>query len=159
VRVVEGGREVSLPVVVVEGERGRAIVVTFPVDPKDEPAPRELVRSRSSFPLVVAGLGGAVLRSGVVVGVVGLGKVPSSCSYSDRTCSVPPGSPALATAQHGMTLTDAGLGLGIGGAVLAASGLIWYFGSTPRPETRVGVEYVAPWVSRDGGGVGLSGRF
>ncbi len=61
--------------------------------------------------------------------------------------------------DHLWTLTDVGLGLGPGGAVIAVPGLVWCFGSPARAETRVGVTAVAPWASATGGGVGLSGRF
>jgi hypothetical protein len=161
VRVVEGGREVTLPVVLVEGERGRAVIVKFPGDPKDAAPPSsESTKSRPTLPLWIAGIGGLMLVSGVVVGVVGLGKVPGTCSLSDHTCSAPPGGSDLDAAKSGVTLADVGLGLGIGGLALLGSGLTWYFASSPRAEApRATASSITPWLARDGGGISFGATF
>lgn len=92
-----------------------------------QPAPRPHARSgRSVVPLIVSGLGGALVVGSVVTGVLAMGKV----SDIEANC---PGDAcvdgydlegARKTARTLVTVTDA---LWIGGAVVAGAGLVWFF--------------------------------
>ncbi len=162
VRFLNGTREVSQTVVVNEGEKGRLVNAVFPTpggtrtapgNPRAEPPPVAEPR-RPVVPLVVAGAGVAVLATGVVLGVVGLGQVPSTCQMSTHQCEAPPGDPTFTTAKNAVTLADIGLAAGIAGAAVTAGGLIWYFVS---PRTITTGRGLTPWMTAHGGGIAFGG--
>src|SRR6185295_3638401 len=116
--------------------------------------------SRPTLPLVVAGVGGAALVAGGVLVGVGLGKVPSNCSVGTKECAAPPNDPAFDDAKSGVGLANTGIVVGSLGAVALVGGLVWYFTSKPEaPKTATHGTWLTPWVARQSGGVGLSGRF
>ena len=169
VRFAHDGKEETVTVVVNQGEKGRAVVAVFssigatstssaPLAGTAGPSEGDRTPHRSAVPLVVAGLGaGAMIVGGVLI-VAGLGKVPSSCSVSTKECAAPPGSAAFDDAKHGVALADTGAVVGSLGAVAAIGGLVWYFTSTPRTETST-ARITTPWVTHDGAGLAISGRF
>lgn len=134
IRFVHDGKDVTQSVVMTQGEKGRFIAATFRDDKDDSapltlssPAPAKEESGRSVFPLVISGAG---LVAGVVGGIMigaGLAGIPSTCSYSSRDCAAPPGDPVFAKAQSGVNLANAGVAIGIGGVVMLAGGLVWYF--------------------------------
>lgn len=179
VRFVHAGKEVTLNVVVNQGEKGRGLVGIFPASPTAAPAPPTTVgvmtptttlptplpaskpeMKRGGGPLVIVGLGAAAMIAGGVLVGVGLGKVPASCSLSTNQCAAPPNDPAFATAKSGVSMANAGGVVGgIGGAALIGS-LIWYFAQTPHavaPATGSLTRSLAPWVGPQGAGLSFSG--
>jgi len=132
VRYVHDGRETTLRVVVNQGEMGRVLLGTF-VDPaaapprEAEPPPARVVAKKPVLPLVVAGAGALAAIAGSVLYGIGMGQVPSNCSASTRECAAPPGDPAFDQAHSGLSLANAGMATAIGGAIVLASGLVWYF--------------------------------
>jgi hypothetical protein len=99
------------------------------------------------------------MATGVVLTIVGLGKVPSNCTPAPRQCAAPPGDPSFDQAKSAVTLADVGLGLGIAGFATAAASLIWYFTSEKRMEPApTSSAVVLPWAAPGGGGVALGGR-
>jgi hypothetical protein len=172
VRFLNGGREVNLTVVVNQGEKGRSILATFPAAsgsagapaPGATPAvsysqPAAPEPKRPVLPLVLGLTGSAVMATGVVLTIVGLGKVPSNCTLSPRECAAPPGDPSFDQAKSAVTLADVGLGLGIAGFATAAASFIWYFTSEKRMEPApTSSAVVLPWAAPGGGGIALSGR-
>jgi hypothetical protein len=145
VRYVHDSRETTIRVVLNQGEKGRVLVATFggptPAAAHHSSDTFEPVseQKRSTIPLAVAGLGAAATLTGAVILGVGLSRVPSSCEISTHECSTPPNDPALAEAQSGMSLANAGMGIGIAGAAFLVGGLVWYVLQRPRPtETRRG---------------------
>jgi hypothetical protein len=139
VRFVRNGREATVSVVIAVGERGRNISVTLgepgggasaseTVHPVEAPPRRP---SRPIFPLFVAGIGGAALVTGAVLGFVGLGRVPEQCSTSPRECAAPPGDKVFTDAKSAINLANTGLGIGIVGLVVGIGGLVWYFMTPP----------------------------
>jgi hypothetical protein len=142
IRFVHGGKETSVTVVVAVGEHGRNVsaVIGEPggaagpgQDTEPTPAASEPKRpSRPIFPLVIAGVGGAALITGGILGLVGLGNVPSQCSTSSHDCAAPPGDKVFSDAKSAIGLANAGLAIGIVGLVVGVGGLVWYFTSSPR---------------------------
>ncbi len=173
VRFVHDGKEVSMRVVVTQGEKGRNVIATFADAAGGEPAqtgsgtrpssageppsaPPE--PSRPVFPLVLAGAGAVTLGIGVVLLAVGLGKVPSNCNNSTKECAAPPFDKAFDDAHSGVAMANAGVVLGIAGGAIAATGLIWYFAQAPQAKIRTGKGF-SPWVAPGTGGVSFSGAF
>ena len=133
VRYVHDGKETTLKVVLSQGEKGRLLVATFlsAASPgRREPdltGPPRAEGSRSAFPLVVASIGGAALVGGSLLAGIGASSIPSTCSLSTHACAAPPGDPSIAEAASGTRLANAGIAIGIGGAVVLVGGLVWYF--------------------------------
>jgi hypothetical protein len=165
IRFVHAGKDVTQSVVISAGEKGRNITAVFgdsgaaPTVGGATPAPANTTEpakpSRSVVPLIVAGLGGAATIVGVVLLVSGLGAVPANCSRSSHECAAPPGDPSFDDAKSAVGRANLGVGVGIGGAVVAATGLIWYLASSPsEPEKAPSTAGLTPWT--DGRGAGAS---
>jgi hypothetical protein len=139
IRFVHAGKEFTQLVVVNPGEKDRTIVATFggegssssgpPVGRSAEPARGP---SPSPLPLVVAGIGGAAVIVGTILAITGANAVPSNCSLSSRHCSAPPGDASFSDAGSAVRQANLGIGIGVVGLAIAASGLIWYFVGTPE---------------------------
>jgi hypothetical protein len=172
VRFVHDGKEVSMRVVVSQGEKGRNVIATFtdsagaeasgsgtrPPVGGEQPAPPP-EPSRPIFPLVLAGAGGVAAAVGVVFIAIGLGKVPSTCNNSTKECAAPPGDKTFDDAHSGVSMANTGVVLGIAGAAIAATGLVWYFAQTPHTPTRTGKTSLSPWVGQGSGGFSFAGAF
>lgn len=176
IRFVHAGKEITLNVVVNQGEKGRALVGLFPTAssatpavatpvgatplPTPLPGPATPDAKRSAGPLVLVGVGAAALVAGGVLLGVGLGKVPATCSLSTNECAAPPNDPVFATASSGVSMANIGAVVGaVGGATMIGS-LIWYFAQTPRPAaptTSSATRALVPWVGPQGAGLSLSG--
>ena len=165
IRFVHEGKETTLKVVLNQGEKGRVLSATFanantPTPPTTAttttattPAPP--APSRSAFPLVVAGFGGAALVTGGVLLALGLNKVPASCSVANKDCAAPPGDAAFNDAHNGMSMANVGAGVAIGGAVVMLTGLVLYLTSRPTAPTTTG-QLVQPWVARGASGLAVT---
>jgi hypothetical protein len=163
---VHGEKELASNIVVNQGEKGRAIVVTFPGEGSkakhssaaDPPAP-----SKPAAPIVIAVLGGAGIIGGAVVAGLGVAKVPSSCSLSSKECAAAPGDPAFTQASNGVKMLDTGIVIGAVSLATLGAGLLWYSLSSPSaPRSRETASApnrrsVAPWVGPGAGGLAFSG--
>lgn len=172
VRFVHDGKEVTLKVVVSQGEKARPFNAVFG-DPKPQTAagaggaeggktePKEPEEHRSALPLVVAGIGAAALGTGLALTFVGLGKVPDSCTISSHECAAPPGSPVFEDAKSGVGLANIGMVTSIAGGAVMIGGLVWYFVQPTTKTTTVGVRGVqwTPWASASSAGLGAQGTF
>ena len=176
VRFVHAGKEITLNVVVNQGEKGRGLVGVFPATtattpsastpaggtplPTPLPGPSTPEAKRSAGPLVLVGVGAAAMVAGGVLLGVGLGKVPSNCSLSTHECAAPPNDPVFESASSGVSMANLGAIIGgVGGAVTIGS-LIWYFAQTPRPTaptTSSAKRALVPWLGPQGAGLSLSG--
>jgi hypothetical protein len=168
VRFLHAGKEVTLEVVVNQGEKARPLVATFaapapPPSPAADEGPRKAPPpeappepKRPSGPLVLVGLGAAAAVAGGVMAAVGVARLPSRCNLWTHECAAPPGDPVFDQASRSATLIDTAAV--VGGAGLAALGgaLIGYFAQTPRLPKAA---RITPWIAGGGAGVSLGGSF
>lgn len=133
------------------------------------PAPGE--RPYGVVPWIVAGAGVAAVGAGVVVAIIGQGKVSQAeedCGGSRGKCKGQPGDGKeqiqkyIDDGNSGRTLTTTGIIVaGVGGAALAG-GLIWQFAFNKPQPTAASLERgvrLAPLVSPQHQGLVFSGRF
>lgn len=167
IRFVHAGKELTQSAVISAGEKSRAIVAVFgdaagstASTPAKGPVVEEPASgSRPIAPLVVAGVGGVALIVGSVLLATGLGAVPSNCSRDTHECAASPGDGSFDDAKSAVGRANLGLGIGIGGAVVALGGLVWYFASSPsEPEKRT-VTAFTPWTDGRAGGASWHVRF
>ena len=107
-------------------------------------------------PWVLVGVGGAAVLTGVVLYIVGAGKVSndeSICGSTHLQC--PPGSPAIADGNSGRSLETVGGIVGGVGVAAVAGGLIWHFLEPSSSSSAA----VAPVVTPGYAGISLGGRF
>lgn len=179
IRFVHHGKEQTVTVVVGSGEKGRTIAATFASAParravaatelggpgaaresRDGGKPAAPARPHVNRPtgakvLIVVGAIGAI--GGGALGIVGLTRVPASCSLGSHECAAPPGDPAFDDARSAVQLTNIGFLTGGIGVVAIVGGLVWYFqGSKQLPEADE--HAVAPWLVPGGGGIAFRGR-
>jgi hypothetical protein len=176
IRFVHAGKTVEQKVVISQGEKGRVIAVTFdepaaaappqsapPVVPIGGTPPRDPGtppdQPRSSVPLVFMGIGGAALAAGVVVLIVGGGKIPESCDYFDKECAAPPGDPVFDEAKSGAGLINVGTGLAVAGGAVFLGSLIWYFAQPTARAPAPAATGLAPWMDHRSGGFSFRGAF
>ena len=180
IKFVHGGTDHVVTIVVGAGEKGRSVVATFggaersprdagplgvsrtPVTAGDRPArvsTRDPAPSRGGAKVVMA-LGGIIAVGGGAIGVIGLAKVPSRCSFSTHECAASPGDPVFGQAGSAVRITNVGLLTAAIGLTALTGGIVWYLTAEPRKKER---RVVAPWITPEAGGMaaGLatSGRF
>lgn len=164
VRFTSAGKEYTTTIVVGLGEKSRTVMATFTTINPPAPAARTAASAgptvRTVHPLgskIAIGAGGVAVATGAVLAVLGVRKVPSSCSISSNQCSAPPGDPVFDQAKSGMQEVNVGIAIGSIGAVALAGGLTWYFlkATTERDDRAA----LAPVVGRDSAGLALAGRF
>jgi hypothetical protein len=173
VRFTHDGKDQIVTIVVGTGEKGRAVVATFPTvnAPSSPPAgaapialaaqtrapgPPEPRRSRG--PLVLIGSGAVVALTGVGLVVLGVRRVPPGCTISPNHCAAAPGDPVFDQARSGLQLANTGIMTGAIGVAALTGGLVWYL-RMPRTERGLPDRQVAPVLTRGGAGVALSGSF
>jgi hypothetical protein len=162
VRFVHEGREVTLKVVVNQGEKGRPIVATFggggsepsvsaggAGEPRAASAPAAPEPRRPLTPLFVAGAGLVAAGIGTALIFVGAGKVPSNCSISSKECAAPPGDKSFDEAHSGVATMNTGIAVGVIGAITVMGSLVWYFLQTPTVPKTAEAAHVGPdWTLR-----------
>jgi hypothetical protein len=168
IRFSHGDKDQLVTIVVGTGEKSRVVVATFPtvaVAPSAGPDaavqsrlpdPPPSPRPRGPLVLVAGGAAGALTGVGLVV--LGLRKVPSSCSISPNHCAAPPGDRVFDEARSGMQLVDAGIVTGAIGVAALTGGLIWY-ARRSRPDRKLDDRQVTPVLTHRGAGLALSGNF
>jgi tetratricopeptide (TPR) repeat protein len=109
-------------------------------------------------PWIVVGVGGAAVLTGVVLYIVGSGKVSNAeaaCGANHDKC--PANSPAIADGNSGRTLETVGVIAGAVGIAAVAGGLVWHF---MEPTSASGpAAGLAPVVTPGYAGIALDGRF
>jgi hypothetical protein len=141
IRYVHDGRETTIKVVLNQGEKGRALIATFP-SPTPLPAPSSapetfapvIEQRRSSVPLWFAGVGAAAVVTGAVIAGIGMGQVPANCSVSTNECAAPANDPSLEEASSGVSLANKGIAIGAAGVAVLVGGLVWYLAQPTRAE-------------------------
>jgi hypothetical protein len=180
VKFVHGSTDQVVTIVVGAGEKGRSVVASFggaersvrdggplalgskSVTAKDRlarGATRDPESSRGGAKVVMA-LGGIVAVGGSVIAVIGLAKVPPTCSFQTHECAASPGDPVFTQASSAVRITNVGLLTAAIGLTALTGGVVWYLTAEPNKKER---RVVAPWIMPDAGGMtaGLatSGRF
>jgi hypothetical protein len=121
--------------------------------------PSETTGGHGVAPWVLVGVGGAALLTGVVVYIVGAGKVSNAesvCGTNHVGC--PPGSPAITDGNSGRTLELVGGIAGGVGLAAVAGGLVWHF-MEPTGSSRTTGASVTPVLAPGYAGMGLGGHF
>ena len=137
--------------------------VTAPPAAVDAGPPHVSSKKSQVGPVVTMVVGGAALATGIVVGIIGAGKV----STADKNCDpVTPGgrdctnSSAVTDGNNGRTLEGVGVGVAIGGAVVAGLGLTWLIlNSGSSTEQTTPAARLSPVVAPGYAGLSFGGRF
>jgi hypothetical protein len=170
VRFTSNGIDQIITLVVGTGEKGRVVSVSFPtINPPrpraGRPGPPQTalsagaqVTTHPTGSRYLIGTGGALVLTGAVLGVLGVRKVPSSCSISSNHCLAPEGDPAFDQARSGMQLVNAGLLVGTIGVATLTGGLVWYF-TKARTERRADAAVIVPSVAPDAAGLVVRANF
>jgi hypothetical protein len=180
VRFVFESKEARLTVVIVQGEKSRALVGSFADLNAEAPKvaggpsapggagpakgaggtqdPTEPQGSKSVLPLVFVGVGGAAAVTGLVLLGVGLGGVPSVCSNSSKQCDAKAGDAVFGNAKSSVQLANVGLIVAsIGGAVTLGS-ILWYVLTPKSASSTTGK--LLPWTDgRSSAGLTLHSAF
>jgi hypothetical protein len=172
VRFVHAGKEVTLTVVVNQGEKGRGVVGVFPAPaappalaptssaPAPAPANQAPVMKRSAGPLVLVGVGAAAMIAGGVLVSVGLSRVPAGCSLKTNECAAPPGDPVFVQASRGVAMANVGGIVGGAGGAAFLGSLLGYLAQTPHAAESapaIVARSLQPWIGRGGAGLAFSG--
>jgi hypothetical protein len=170
VRFTSGGKDQTIMLVVGTGEKGRPVIATFGAinAPTSTAGERPDVGMTAREPEVktvhpagsraLIGAGAAATATGVVLGVLGVRKVPSNCSISSNRCTAAPGDPVFDQAKSGTKEVDLGIAVGTVGVAALAGGLVWYYLKATTEREGDG-KIVMPLVTRAGAGLALSGSF
>jgi hypothetical protein len=166
VRFSHAGRDELVTLVLGAGEKGRTVTATFATPPSGRdtaPAAQRAQgessgwtsRSRGARALVIGGT--ALAAVGSTLGIIGLTRVPESCSLSSHDCAAPPGDPSFDDAAKAVRLSNVGWSAaGIGAAALAA-GLVWLF-KRAEPAGGEADKLVAPLLAPGAGGLSFAAR-
>lgn len=172
VKFSNGGKDEVVTVVIGSGEKGRtvsarfgsatpiapAVTTTTTADtkPARPPAPRT-THPKAAMPIAI---GGAVLAAvGAGVFVWGRSEVPDQCDISTHQCAAPPGDPVFKTASDAASKSNMGIVVGGIGAAALVGGIVWYFAGSKTEKESSTQEAIAPYVTNDGGGIAVMGRF
>jgi len=166
VRFTSGGKDQTITLVVGTGEKGRPVIATFPAinaptstagGPPDAGEP-EVKTVHPAGSRLLIGAGAAATATGVLLGVLGVHKVPSNCSISSNRCTAVPGDPVFAQAKSVMQEVDLGIAVGTAGVAALTGGLVWYYLKATTEREGDG-KVVMPLVTRAGAGLVLSSSF
>lgn len=160
-----GSKEQVQTVVVGAGEKGRTVSATFgstataaPRIPATTTASSETKAPTASHPTgakVLIGVGAALTVGGATLGILGLSRVPASCSVSTHECAAPPGDPLFDEASKAVQLSNIGWVMAGVGVAAMAGGFVWYLGGEKSSRDE---KLVAPWVTPESAGIAVMGR-
>lgn len=167
VKFSHAGQDQIVTIVVGAGEKARTVSATFgspagapvtgiagavrtPVR-GPAPAPRPM---RPAGARLLLGLGAAATVGGSVLGLLGLLRMPDSCSLGTHQCTAPPGDPAFGDAAGAVSLMNVGFVTAGVGVAAFVGGLVWYVKGAKPPRER---NLVSPWISPGAAGIAISG--
>jgi hypothetical protein len=161
----EGDKNRPIDVVFEEGGSAGADAAAARVG-SDSPSSASAASGGGSVvPWIVTGVGAAAAITGVVLYVTGNGRIPDTCSRSALTCQPGPTQEEtdarIARAESAHSQSNVGLGVLIGGAVVAAGGLVWHF-LMPSPKAaapNTSALRITPSVGAGGPSFSLTGQF
>ena len=164
IRYAHESDETTLRVVLNQGEKGRVLTATFPsptlpLASSPPPAPAARVAApraalsldapepkRAMLPLGVAGIGAAAVATGAIIALVELARVPSRCELSSYECAAAPGDPMFAEAKSSVSRANTGVAIGVVGAAVLVSGVVWYLLSPARLDAPRRGQIASPYV-------------
>jgi hypothetical protein len=170
VKFSNGGKDEVVTVVIGSGEKGRVVQARFGsasssssdrVSITDDPAPKprgpKTTHPKGSLGIAITG--GIITAAGAGIVFYGTTQMPSQCQISTNECAAPPGDPVFDKAKSAAGTMNIGLVTAGVGVVALAGGLVWYFAGAKTEKESSTQQAIAPWVSSDGGGVSVLGRF
>lgn len=173
IKFSSGGKDQVLTVVIGSGEKSRSVQARFgaatppppPVthaasaDRPAVPTKRTINTTHPDLAVPLAIGGGIVTLGGTVLALWGRHEVPANCELSTRQCAAPPGDPVFDDARSAAKTMNSGIIIATVGATALIGGLVWYVASEQTVNEKPAQQALAPWVSGDGGGVSVLGRF
>jgi hypothetical protein len=172
VKFSNGGKDEIVTVVIGSGEKGRVVQARFQsavsaptggggAVATTTPSPRKQ-STRTTHPtgsLAVAITGGVVAIAGGAYAFYGKSQIPSQCDFGTHECAAPPGDKVFDEASSAASKVNIGIiTAGVGFAALAG-GLVWYVGGAKTEKPPATEQAIAPWVSGNGGGIAVLGKF
>ena len=168
VKFQNAGKDEVLTVVIGSGEKGRVVTARFgsPTPAMSNPTSTATVTKKSGprttqpkGAMAIAIAGGVVAIAGGGLYFYGRSQIPSQCELSTRECAAPPGDPVFDDAKSAAGTMNIGMiTAGVGVAALAG-GLVWYFAGAKTVKESQTQQAIAPYVTGDGAGVTILGRF
>jgi hypothetical protein len=170
VKFSSSGKDEVVTVVIGSGEKGRVVQARFgspatsrsstsTTASRDTPKPRGPRTTHPKGSLALTITGGVVALAGGAFAFYGRTRMPSQCALSTNECAAPPGDPVFDKAKSAAGTINLGLAAASVGAVALTGGLVWYFAGAKTEKESPTRQAIAPWVSGDGGGVSVTGRF
>lgn len=172
VRFENGGKDQTVTVVIGSGEKGRTVAAKFgsptptpppvTVAPIADRKPRAPAAPKTTHPggaMPLAITGAVVTAAGAGLYFYGRSRTPDACDFSSRQCAAPPGDPVFKDAQSAAKTANLGIIAGSVGVAAAIGGIVWYVAGSKTVKESPTQQAIAPWVSSDGGGVAVLGRF
>jgi hypothetical protein len=172
VKFSNGGKDEVVTVVIGSGEKGRIVQARFGsatssasnssstqgaerTQPKAR-GPRT-IHPKGSLGLAIAG--GVIAVGGGAYAFYGRSQIPSQCQLSSHECAAPPGDPVFKKASDAAGVMNLGIAIAGVGVATLAGGLVWYYAGAKTIKESSTQQAIAPWVTGDGGGVSVLGRF
>jgi hypothetical protein len=174
VKFSNGGKDEVVTVVIGSGEKGRVVQARFSslgaqtannssgnttINDRPAPRPRGPRTVHPTGSLAIAISGGVIGLAGAAYAFYGRSQMPSVCELSTHECAAPPGDPVFQDASDAASKINLGIAAASVGAATLAGGLIWYFAGAKTIKESSTQQAIAPWVTGDGGGVSVLGRF
>jgi hypothetical protein len=174
VKFSNGGKDEVVTVVIGSGEKGRTVSAKFgsatPAAPATtttaattvdktppKPAAPRTTHPKAAMPIAI---GGAVLTAaGAGLFIWGRSQVPDQCDIGTHQCAAPPGDPVFKDASDAAGKANMGLVIGGVGAAAVVGGIVWYFAGSKTEKEASTQQAIAPYVTGDGGGIAVLGRF
>jgi hypothetical protein len=171
VKFSNSGKDEVVTVVIGSGEKGRVVQARFgssssqpQANGSTNGADRHVVRSRGprtihpKGALAIALTGGVIALAGSAYAIYGRSTMPDECDFGTHQCAAPPGDPVFDKAGDAASKMNLGIATAAVGTVALAGGLLWYYAGA-KTVRESSAQAIAPWVSGDGGGVSVLGRF
>jgi hypothetical protein len=173
VKFSNGGKDEVVTVVIGSGEKGRTVSAKFgsatPVAPTTttaattpdtkpaKPAAPKTIHPKAAMPIAIGGTVMAAVGAGLFIW--GRSEVQDQCDIGTHQCAAPPGDPVFKDASDAAGKANMGIVIGGIGAAALVGGVVWYFAGSKTEKEASTQQAIAPYVTGDGGGVTVMGRF
>jgi hypothetical protein len=172
VKFSNGSKDEVVTVVIGSGEKGRTVAARFgsptPIAPATaapataatipaKPAAPRTTHPKAAMPIAIGGA--VVMAAGAGLFIWGRSQVPDQCDIGTHQCAAPPGDPVFKEAQDAAGKANMGLMIGGVGAAAVVGGIVWFFAVSKTEKESSTQQAVAPYVTGDGAGIAVLGRF